>query len=126
MILILKKIVDTVLPGLPAEGNLAALPAASTVGIDEALAVHLNTHPQAAELQHIVDLIVTQAGGLGALAAADEQTAVQIVAAVEAKDERMFNILLDLVAADYYDHPAVMQAFGWRPGSPQPQGYRLE
>lgn len=122
----LKKLVDTLLPGLPAEGILGALPAASAVGIDEALAVHLNSHPQAAELQSVIDQVAAQAGGAAALATADETTAAQIVAAVEAKNERQFDILLELVAADYYEHPDVMRAFGWRPGPPQPEGYRLE
>lgn len=121
----LKKVVDTLLPGLPAEGDRPALPSASAVEVDRLLRDHLERHPQADELREVLDHIAAAAGGQATYTAAHESVRTAVLHQIETDFEPLFTILLDLVAADYYEHPAVMRAFGWRPGAPQPEGYPL-
>lgn len=122
----LRRLVDTLLPGLPATGDKAALPAAATLDLHLQLATHLETHPAREKLASALRTIAAAAGNAENFAALDEAQAVAILATVEKEHNALFLALLDLVAADYYEHPKVLTAFGWRPTPPQPEGYPLD
>ena len=121
----LRTVVDVLLPGLAAEGNKPAIPSASSLDIHLQLAEHLKTHPDRVELAKALQFIIDFAGGADALGQMDEIGAAVAVGSVEHKENALFMILLNLVSADYYEHPVVLTAFGWRPTPPQPEGYTL-
>ena len=53
----LRHVVDTLLPGLPADAHNPALPAASALQIDAQLADHLQRHLQRATLSFVLSHI---------------------------------------------------------------------
>lgn len=121
----LGKVLDTLLPGLPATERAEALPAASQIGVDLSLAGHLAHHPARARLAEVLGWIAEEAGGEEAFIAADEKMAISYIQRVEEKDNAAFQALLFTVTADYYEAEDVLLAFGWPGHPPQPKGYSL-
>ncbi len=122
----LTKVVDTLLPGLPATNHHPVLPSASQVGVDAKLGQHLEIHQDAPTLKTVLDAIVAQFESEAAFVSTNEMAATAVLQAIEAEHPTKFGKLLFLVSADYYETDIILKAFNWRPTPPQPLGYPLE
>lgn len=118
-------VVDTVLPGLPAEGNNGALPPSSTLGVAGKLASHLASHRDRTRFTQVLQAIAEQAGGIEAFIEVDETARVATIQAVERAETAAFYALLLVINAEYYETDEVLRAFGWYVDPPQPRGYPL-
>jgi hypothetical protein len=113
----LQAVVDTLLPGLPAEPGYGALPSGTEAGVA--------LDPDAAGARPALEAIGARAGGYDAFIQAAEAARVDIIAVVERELPAAFLALLKPLFTDYYEKDAVLVALGWRPGPPQPQGHAL-
>ena len=118
----LQRVVNTLLPGLPAEDNKPAIPSASTVGIDKELAAHLETNPL---LQQALQRLCALANGEDAFVQVNEEVATAVMSQLAEQEPTAFQSLLFIVKADYYEHEVVLRAFQWPTTPPQPSGYPL-
>ena len=121
----LQKVVDTLLPGLPADGTKPAIPSASAITLDKKLAIHLETGRERDVFWQVLQQLRTVAGGEEAFIMADEETATATIAKVATQDPAGFQTLLFTLKADYYEHEAILHAFQWPTTPPQPAGYPL-
>ena len=121
----LRRVVDTLLPGLPATQHFSALPAASQLGLDEKMMGYLDTHSDAARFAGVVEAIAKQAGGASDFTDGEESAVIGTLKAVEIAMSADFLAFLFVLAADYYESEEVLDAFGWRVTPPQPLGYEL-
>ena len=119
------RVVDTMLPGLPATGVKSALPSASELGLHEQLRGHLAAHPDATRFANVLLAITDEAGGMVRFVESDELSATATLEAVETTMSTGFAAFLFVIAADYYESEDVLRAFGWRVTPPQPLGYEL-
>jgi hypothetical protein len=118
----LRSLVDTLLPG----GALAhgvILPKASELQIDLQLANWLSN--EQSEVAKAVALIVMQAGDEGAFVSADDATRASVIAAAQDQIPAAIANLTSRCLASYYEHPRVIEAFGWPSVPPQPSGHAL-
>lgn len=117
--------IDTLLPGLPATPDAAALPSGSTVGLTDRLATQLATHHDRTAFEHVLQVLATQRGDAAGFVRADESQRIAAVQATERTEGSAFQALVLLMLADYYEAEPVMHALGWRVAPPQPQGFTL-
>jgi hypothetical protein len=114
----LRAVLDTLLPGESADPPVpAALPSGSAAGVDPA------TYAKAA--RPALEAILRAAGSTSAFAAASDADRIAMLRNVERELPGPFRTLLAPLLADYYESPAVIAAFGWRPDPPQPRGHTL-
>ena len=121
-ILFLQKLVDTLLPGLPATDSKPAIPSASDVGLHHQLATHVASSPA---IHTLLQQLAELAGSLDAFIQADEPTATAVLTQLAAQHQDSFQALLLTLKADYYEHPTILTAFQWPASPPQPNGYPL-
>ena len=118
----LRALVDTLLPG----GDVAhgvTLPAASELDIHLRLESWLgDQHP---EIVKAVALIATHGGDEAAFASADIATRASVISAAQKEQSAVFAILISQCLTAYYEHPHVIEAFGWTSAPPQPAGHAL-
>jgi len=106
-----RAILDALLPG---EGNL---PDAHAAGIDPAA--------HEALLAPIAAMIMTKVGGEQAFIAANEAQRITLLQSAQQELPDAFTALLAALLPDYYESPAVLQAFGWPARPPQPLGHSI-
>jgi hypothetical protein len=106
-----RAILETLLPGG------AGLPAADEAGID------LDKHAELAA--PIAAAIMTKAGGEQAIIAGDETQRIAWLQSAQRELPDAFASLLAALLPDYYESPAVLQAFGWPARPPQPLGHSI-
>jgi hypothetical protein len=118
----LRALVDTLLPG----GRFAhgvPLPAATDLEIDVKLENCLRD--QQSKVAKAVALIIAQAGNEGAFVSADDATRASVIAATQNQQPAAFAHLMSECLIAYYEHPSVIEAFGWPSAPPQPSGHAL-
>ena len=71
----LRKVVDLLLPGLPADERHSAIPSASQIGVDGQLAQYLEAHPEAEIIGEVLESMAMKSGGETAFVAASESVA---------------------------------------------------
>ena len=106
-----RAILDTLLPG----GT--GLPGAHAAGIDPAVYANL--------LAPIAAAIMAKAGGEQAFIAGDEVLRIALLQSAQQELPDAFASLLAALLPDYYESPAVLQAFGWSARPPQPLGHSI-
>ncbi len=109
-------VIDTLLPGAPAEGSHATLPSGTAAGVTLAA--------ESADIS-LLQAIADQAGGREAFAAADETTRTLVLESIAAALPAAFQRFIQPLLMDYYEAPSVLAAMGWRREPPQPQGHAL-
>ena len=114
----LDAVIDTLLPGEAESASGSPLPAATGAG----LAGRDYGERHAA----VLTAIHAEAVSDRAFVTAPPAERHRILAEVEKRAFEPFRALVQEVAADYHDQPAVLRAFGWRSEPPQPGGHRIE
>jgi hypothetical protein len=109
-------VVDTLLPG-------GALP--NGVNAPKASAIEVDWRSLESRHTTLVTAIAAAAGTPDAFAAADQDVRTRILAGVQAAHPEPFAALVASVLILYYEHPAVLAAFGWSTEPPQPDGHAL-
>lgn len=117
----LAALVDCLVPGGLISGGVA-LPAASTVGCDLAIAQAMIPN---ASLRILVDEIAARAGGPESFAASDAASRVAGLETAQRLAPESFASLVTATLAHYYAQPDVLQALGWPARPPQPEGHQL-
>jgi hypothetical protein len=118
----LRALVDTLLPG-GASAHGVTLPAASELEIDRQLADCLGDHH--AEIVKAVECIAAQAGGEGAFLCTDPSSRASAIATAQTQQPAAVANLISQCLTAYYEHPHVIEAFGWTSAPPQPAGHAL-
>jgi hypothetical protein len=73
-----------------------------------------------------VAAILREIGGADAFIEASPERRVAALQVAEADQRSSFDKLAAALLTLYYEHPAVLEAFGWRSAPPQPGGHDLE
>jgi hypothetical protein len=107
-------LLDTLLPGGPLPHGIVAPPAsalalADAVPLDPALA----------------RMVAEEAGDAEAFLRAGDDERERVLAVVSTRMPEEFARLVAAALAAYYQHPRVIEAFGWPARPPQPGGHRL-
>jgi len=118
----LTTLVDTLLPG-GAFAHGVTLPAASDLKIDLLLENWLGD--QHAEIAKAVECIATHAGDEAAFASADVATRASVISVAQKEHSAAVATLISQCLTAYYEHPRVIEAFGWASAPPQPAGHAL-
>ena len=114
-------IVDVLLPG---DGD-AALPAASEVGVNDALLSAIET-PDGLAYRRVVARIARELGGAHEFTRATPDRRMAALQAVEKAMPVEFRALVVLTLETYYQSDAVIRAMGWRTEPPQPLGHAVD
>ena len=111
----------TLVPGGSFANGVTAPPADEALGA-ETLVSWLETEPAGAA----VAAIEHEAGGAQSFTRAGSDRRTAVLRAAEARRPSEFRALVDGLLTLYYQHPDVIEAFGWRRAPPQPAGHALE
>lgn len=114
-------IVDALLPG----DEDAHLPAASEVGVNEALSAALAA-PEGLGHHRVVSAVARELGGAREFLHATPDQRTSALRAVERDLPAEFRALVVFALEIYYQSDAVLRAMGWRAEPPQPLGHPLE
>jgi hypothetical protein len=114
-------IVDTLLPG----DEDAQLPAASEMGVNEALVKALEA-PDGLTYHRVVSRIARELGGAHEFLHATPDRRIAVLQAVEKQMPAEFRALVVLALETYYQSDAVIRALGWRTEPPQPLGHEVD
>jgi hypothetical protein len=114
-------IVDVLLPG----DEDAHLPAASEVGVNDALVAVLRT-PDGLAYHRVVSAVARELGGAHEFLHAMPDRRVTVLQAVEKQLPVEFRTLVVFALEAYYQSDAVTSALGWRTEPPQPLGHPVE
>lgn len=117
----LAALVDSLVPGGIVGGSVA-LPVASTVGCDRAIALAMIANTS---LRILVDEIAARAGGPESFAASDTVSRVAGLETAQRLAPESFAGLVTAALAHYYAQPDVLEALGWPSRPPQPEGHQL-
>ena len=118
----LRALADMLLPG----GTFAhgvPLPAATDLGID--LKIENCLRDQQSEVAKAVALIIANAGDEDAFVGADPAARASVITAAQNQQPAAFAHLISQCLIAYYEHPRVIEAFGWPSAPPQPSGHEL-
>lgn len=121
----LDAVLTTMLPGGEV-GSGRVLPDPAALGLGSRLADHLGAHPWRVQLAEALAAIAAEAGGEAAFVAADATRRTELLRRAEQAESQPFGLLVHIAVADFYDHPQVVTAFGWRAAPPQPTGHTLD
>jgi hypothetical protein len=113
----LAAVLDTLLPG-GALANGVTVPAASAIGLKREMDRRKHGPLLAA--------IAEAAGGEEIFGAGTEEFRSNVLRRIEKQHAQDFASLVMAALVLYYEHPGVLQAFGWPSRPPQPQGHRME
>lgn len=114
-------IVDVLLPG----DEDARLPAASEVGVNDALVAVLQT-PDGLAYHRAVSAVARELGGAHDFLHATPDRRIAALQAVERELPVEFRALVVFALETYYQSDAVILAMGWRTGPPQPLGHDVD
>jgi len=114
-------IVDVLLPG----DDAAALPAASEVGVNDALQSAVES-PDGLAYQRVVARIARELGGAHEFTRSTWDRRIAVLQAVEKDLPVEFRALVVFALEAYYQSDAVIRAMGWRTEPPQPLGHAVE
>jgi hypothetical protein len=117
----LTALVDSIAPGGHVAANVV-LPAASTVGCDEALAKALDGNTS---LKALVDEISARGGSAQAFIKSSNQERQSLLEALQIERPIAFAGLVTLILAHYYAQPPVLAGLDWPARPPQPEGHVL-
>jgi hypothetical protein len=114
-------IVDALLPG----DEDARLPAASEVGVSDALVAALEA-PDGLTYHRAVSAVARALGGAHDFLRATPDRRIAALRAVEKELPVEFRALVVFALEAYYQSDAVTSALGWRTEPPQPLGHPVE
>lgn len=114
-------IVDVLLPG----DEDARLPAASEVGVNDALVAVLQ-RPDGLAYHRVVSAVARELGGAHEFLHATPDRRIAVLQAVEKELPVELRTLVVFALETYYQSEPVVLAMGWRAEPPQPLGHPVE